>query len=61
MGLDRKVWRISWIVGVPWLAFVSMIYFVMKGRRDDGALPNARGQVPVSTPPGTFTEQGGRI
>ena len=33
MGLDREFWNISWIVGVPWLAFVSAAYFVWKRRR----------------------------
>jgi amino acid transporter, AAT family len=33
MGLDKEVWRISWIVGVPWLMFVSVVYFIMKARR----------------------------
>jgi AAT family amino acid transporter len=33
MGLDKEVWRISWIVGVPWLMFVSVAYFIMKARR----------------------------
>ena len=33
MGLDKEVWRISWIVGVPWLVFVSVIYLIMKARR----------------------------
>ncbi|HXA35504.1 MAG TPA: amino acid permease [Steroidobacteraceae bacterium] len=30
MGLDREIWRISWIVGVPWLAFISAVYFILK-------------------------------
>jgi len=33
MGLDKETWRISWIVGVPWLAFVSAMYFVAKARK----------------------------
>jgi hypothetical protein len=33
MGLDRDAWRISWIVGVPWIAFLSLGYFVVKARR----------------------------
>jgi L-asparagine transporter-like permease len=33
MGLDKEVWRISWIVGVPWLVFVSVVYFIMRARR----------------------------
>ncbi len=30
MGLDQD-WRLSWIVGVPWLAVLSAAYFVWKG------------------------------
>ena len=32
MGLDRETWRISWIVGVPWLALISVVYFILKAR-----------------------------
>jgi amino acid transporter, AAT family len=32
MGLDKETWRISWIVGVPWLALISLIYFILKAR-----------------------------
>lgn len=27
MGLDKDFWDISWIVGIPWLAFLTIIYF----------------------------------
>ncbi|NOU70398.1 hypothetical protein GC098_02925 [Paenibacillus sp. LMG 31458] len=27
MGLDKDFWNISWIVGVPWLAFLTIIYY----------------------------------
>jgi L-asparagine transporter-like permease len=30
MGLDKETWQISWIVGVPWLLFVTVVYFVLK-------------------------------
>lgn len=30
MGLDAEFWRISWIVGVPWLVLLSLAYFVGK-------------------------------
>jgi AAT family amino acid transporter len=30
MGLDRETWRISWIVGVPWLVLLSAAYFYFK-------------------------------
>jgi amino acid transporter, AAT family len=33
MGLDKETWRISWIVGVPWLLFLSALYFILKARR----------------------------
>src|ERR1700691_1169846 len=33
MGLDRTIWRISWLVGVPWLALLSAAYFIVKARR----------------------------
>jgi L-asparagine transporter-like permease len=32
MALDKETWRISWIVGVPWLALVSVAYFILKAR-----------------------------
>jgi amino acid transporter, AAT family len=46
MGLDKDVWRISWIVGVPWLLLVSAGYFIWKVRRGSTSvhtptLPNA--------------------
>src|SRR5450432_1512659 len=31
MGLDKD-WRISWIVGIPWLALVTLAYFILKAR-----------------------------
>jgi AAT family amino acid transporter len=30
MGLDREVWRISWLVGVPWLLVVSLGYWICR-------------------------------
>jgi hypothetical protein len=30
MGLDKDTWRISWIVGVPFLAIISLVYFFLK-------------------------------
>jgi L-asparagine transporter-like permease len=33
MGWDREFWRISWIVGVPWLVLISIAYFVWRPRR----------------------------
>src|SRR5260370_37939012 len=39
MGLDKETWRISWIVGVPWLALVSAAYFILKARGGLAASP----------------------
>lgn len=33
MGLDTEIWQISWIVGIPWIALVSIAYVVLKARR----------------------------
>jgi len=33
MGLDTEFWNISWIVGVPWLGLLTLVYFVGKRRR----------------------------
>lgn len=38
MGLDKQTWRISWIVGIPWLGLVTAAYFILKAR---GALVRA--------------------
>ncbi|WP_238933429.1 amino acid permease [Brevibacillus choshinensis] len=27
MGLDTEFWNVSWIIGVPWLAFLTLIYY----------------------------------
>src|SRR5262249_50006012 len=35
MAFDREVWGISWIVGVPWLALLSLCYFLRRGRVSD--------------------------
>jgi L-asparagine transporter-like permease len=32
MGLDKATWQISWIVGVPWLVFLSAAYLIVRGR-----------------------------
>jgi L-asparagine transporter-like permease len=32
MGLDTSFWDISWIVGVPWLILVSLVYFLFRKR-----------------------------
>ncbi len=33
MGLDKGDWRYSWIVGAPFLALLSIAYFIRNGRR----------------------------
>jgi hypothetical protein len=33
MGLDKEVWGISWIVGVPWIVLLSIFYFVRRANR----------------------------
>jgi L-asparagine transporter-like permease len=43
MGLDREVWDVSWIVGVPWLVLVSIGYFVSKAHRKRNALAQPDG------------------
>jgi amino acid transporter, AAT family len=40
MGLDRKVYRVSWLLGVPWVVLVSAAYFIWRefnGRGLQGA------------------------
>ncbi|QXQ05899.1 amino acid permease [Sphingosinicellaceae bacterium] len=32
MGLDTSFWNISWIVGVPWMLFITAAYFFWKRR-----------------------------
>jgi L-asparagine transporter-like permease len=32
MGLDTEFWNLSWIVGVPWLAGLSILYYIWKVR-----------------------------
>ena len=31
MGLDKD-WRLSWIVGIPWLGLLTLAYFIWKRR-----------------------------
>lgn len=33
MGLDKEVWGLSWVVGVPFLGLLSVAYLVRKARR----------------------------
>jgi amino acid transporter, AAT family len=32
MGLDKETWRISWVVGVPWIAVLSIAYTIVRAR-----------------------------
>ncbi|HKT99229.1 MAG TPA: amino acid permease [Paraburkholderia sp.] len=43
MGLDTEFWNISWIVGVPWLVVVSVVYFVYRKRLAQAPLADAAG------------------
>jgi amino acid transporter, AAT family len=43
MGLDTEFWDISWIVGVPWLVGVSVVYFVYRKRLAHAPLADAAG------------------
>ena len=43
MGLDTEFWNISWIVGVPWLIGVSLVYFIYRKRLAQAALGSAVG------------------
>jgi amino acid transporter, AAT family len=33
MGLDAETWRISWLVGVPWIALLTLAYIALRIRR----------------------------
>jgi AAT family amino acid transporter len=37
MAFDREVWGISWIVGVPWLILLTIVYFVRRAKLDAAA------------------------
>ena len=41
MGLDTEFWNISWIVGVPWLIAVSVVYLVYRKRLAQSVVANA--------------------
>jgi hypothetical protein len=49
MGLDREVWGVSWIVGVPWLGLLTLAYFVWKSRNGGGG---AQPDLSPATPSG---------
>lgn len=34
MGLDRKYWYVSWLVGIPWLVLVTAYYLIWRARND---------------------------
>jgi L-asparagine transporter-like permease len=41
MGLDTDFWNISWIVGVPWLIGISLVYFIYRKRLAQATLSSA--------------------
>ena len=41
MGLDTEFWNISWIVGVPWLVAISVVYFFYRKRLAQSVVANA--------------------
>lgn len=43
MGLDTEFWDISWIVGVPWLVGISLVYFVYRKRLAQAPMGDAAG------------------
>ncbi|QGZ65975.1 amino acid permease [Paraburkholderia acidisoli] len=43
MGLDTEFWNISWIVGVPWLVGISLVYFVYRKRLAQAPMGDAAG------------------
>ncbi len=47
MGLDKKFYRMSWVMGVPWVVLISAAYFVWRAFNDRGLQSAAR---PVSGP-----------
>ena len=62
MGLDKEVWRISWIVGVPWLVFVSVVYFIMRARRVRHSFAATAIQAdPANTPVGAESPKTGTV
>jgi amino acid transporter, AAT family len=50
MGLDKETWRISWIVGVPWLLLITAVYFVLKARGKLAVSASAPSPAPTSAP-----------
>jgi AAT family amino acid transporter len=44
MGLDRKFYYMSWVMGVPWIIFISGAYFIWR-RVNGGGLQGAAPQV----------------
>jgi L-asparagine transporter-like permease len=46
MGLDAD-WRLSWLIGVPWLLLLTMIYFVWKAVRANRSATVYAGPAPL--------------
>jgi len=61
MGLDKDVWRISWIVGAPWLMLVSAGYFIWKARLDAAARARELGIVTEVAAAGALGEASARL
>lgn len=49
MALDKETWRISWIVGVPWIALLSVAYCIVKTRAKH-QLHTGAGPAPAPAP-----------
>ncbi|MDB6086539.1 MAG: amino acid permease [Gammaproteobacteria bacterium] len=49
MGMDREFWRISIVVGIPWVMFVSACYLVVRGRRSSSEARRVINGVVVNT------------
>jgi L-asparagine transporter-like permease len=47
MAWDEEFWRLSWIVGVPWLVLISIAYFVWRPRRERAASAGITSQSPL--------------
>jgi AAT family amino acid transporter len=49
MGMDREFWRISIVVGIPWVMLVSACYLVVRGRRSSSEARRVINGVVVNT------------
>lgn len=44
MGLDTEFWNVSWIIGVPWLVFLTLIYYAKYKKKLSHADSNQSGK-----------------